>query len=97
MKNAISPSIYLTDSLLNNYKSTGFINNLKSTERYVDIANDHPLKNILYDPQTNGPMLLVIKQQNRDRFEKLYLEQLYIKPIYIGKFIKKNKKLLYIN
>ena len=40
---------------------------------------------------------MVIKQQNRDRFEKLYLEQLYIKPIYIGKFIKKNKKLLYIN
>ena len=35
-------------NLLNNYKSTGFINNLKSTERYVDIANDHPLKNILY-------------------------------------------------
>ena len=84
-------------NLLNNYKSTGFFNNLKSTERYVDIANDHPLKNILYDPQTNGPMLMVIKQLNRDRFEKLFLDQLYIKPIYIGKFIKKNNKLLYIN
>ena len=51
-------------NLLNNYKSTGFINNFKSTEGYLDIANDHPLKNILYDLQINGPMLLVIKQKS---------------------------------
>ena len=83
--------------LLKLFQSTGFENNYKSSNKYIQIANKHPLKNILYDPQTNGPMLMAIKKQNQEKFENFFFNKSDIKPILIGKFINKLEKIIYVN
>ena len=82
--------------LLNIYQSSGYNNNLKFSEEFVEISESHLLKNILYDPQTNGPMLMGIKKVNQKKFEDFFSNTLH-QPILIGKFKKKHKKLIYIN
>ncbi len=83
--------------LLKLFKSTGFENNYKSTSELVEVSEDHPLKNILYDPQTNGPMLMAIEKKNKEKFENFFLNKLGNKPILIGKFINKLEKVIYVN
>ncbi len=83
--------------LLKLFKSTGFDNNYKSTNEFIEVSENHPLENILYDPQTNGPMLMAIEKKNKEKFENFFSNKLDNKPILIGKFIKKSKKVIYVN
>ncbi len=82
--------------LLEMYKSTGYFNNFNSSRKFIEISENHPLKNILYDPQTNGPMLMAINKNNKEKFESFFLNKLNIKPILIGKFIRKKEKIIYV-
>ena len=83
--------------LLKLFKSTGFENNYKSSSEFIEVSESHPLKNILYDPQTNGPMLMAIDKKNKEKFENFFSDKLDNKPILIGRFIKKLKKIIYVN
>lgn len=81
---------------LKNFKSTGYENNLKSSSKNVKCDINHPLLNILYDPQTNGPMLMVINSKLKNSFEEMYFNLNHSKPILIGNFKAKEKKLINI-
>ena len=83
--------------LLEIFQSTGFENNYKSTNEFIEISENHPLKNILYDPQTNGPILMAIENNNKERFENFFSNKLDNKPILIGKFVNKSKKIIYVD
>ena len=83
--------------LLKMFKSTGFKNNHESSGEYIKISKNHPLKNILFDPQTNGPMLIAINKQNQKKFENYFLNKPDIKPILIGRFIDKLEKAIYVS
>ena len=89
----INPNI----DLLKKFQSTGFQNNHKSSRKDIKISESHPLKNILFDPQTNGPMLITIKKQNQEKFENNFLNHRNIKPILIGRFIDKSEKAIYVS
>ena len=78
-------------------QSTGFENNYKYSRKFISVSENHPLKNILFDPQTNGPMLIAIKKQNKDKFENFFYDKMNIKPILIGRFINKLEKIIFIN
>ncbi len=78
--------------LLRIFQSTGFKNNYKSSREYIKISENHPFKNILFDPQTNGPMLIAIEKQNQKIFENYFLNKSDVKPILIGRFIDKLEK-----
>ena len=78
--------------MLRIFQSTGFKNNYKSSREYIKISENHPFKNILFDPQTNGPMLIAIKKQNQKIFENYFLNKSDVKPILIGRFIDKLEK-----
>ena len=79
------------------FQSTGFKNNHKSSIENIKISKNHPLKNILFDPQTNGPMLIAINRQNQKKFENYFLNETDFKPILIGKFIDRLEKAIYVN
>ena len=83
--------------LLKMFQSTGFENNYESSKEYIKISENHPLKNILFDPQTNGPMLISISKQNQKKFENYFLNKPDIKPILIGRFIDKLEKAIYVS
>ena len=83
--------------ILKNYKSTGFDSNFKSVSKYVDVNINNPYQNILYDPQTNGPMLLIVDQNYKKDFERTYREFNNTCPILIGKFEAKGEYLIKIN
>ena len=89
--------INLNIELLKKFQSTGFKNNQKSSREYIKISENHPLKNILFDPQTNGPMLITINEQNQKKFENYFSNKADIKPILIGRFIDKLEKAIYVN
>jgi len=84
-------------NILNKFQSTGFKNNYLSSSYEVLIPKEHPLKNILYDPQTNGPLLFSIKKNHKDKFEKEIELNQGFKPIFLGKFTKQEEKLIYID
>ena len=83
--------------LLKIFQSTGFENNYKSTSKFIEISEKHPLKNILYDPQTNGPMLMAIERKNKEKFENFFSNKFDNKPILIGRFVNKSKKVIYVD
>ena len=89
----INPNI----ELLKMFQSTGFRNNHISSREYINISENHPLKNILFDPQTNGPMLIAINKQNQKKFENYFSNKPDLKPILIGKFIDKLEKTIYVS
>ena len=73
------------NEILNNFKSTGFQNNFNAVSNYVEIKNKK-LENILYDPQTNGPLLIILKKEFKDPFEKDFISIYKREPILLGKF-----------
>ena len=95
----LSPDILINKNidLLKMFQSTGFENNHNSSKEHIKISENHPLKNILYDPQTNGPMLIAINKKNQKKFENYFSNESDIKPILIGKFIDKLEKAIYVN
>ncbi len=80
--------------ILENFKSTGFDNNYSSSVNKILISDSNKLKNILYDPQTNGPLLLSIHKKDQVEFEKKFQLELGFSPILIGKFKKSGDKLI---
>ncbi len=95
----LSPDILINKNidLLRMFKSTSFENNYNSSRGYIEISEYHPLKNILFDPQTNGPMLITINKQNQKKFENYFSNKTDIEPILIGRFIDKLEKAIYVN
>ena len=63
----------------------------------IKISKNHPLKNILFDPQTNGPMLIAINKQNQKKFENCFSNKTDIKPILSGRFIDQSEKAIYVS
>ncbi len=80
--------------ILENFKSTGFENNYSSSINDISISDSNKLKNILYDPQTNGPLLLSIHKKDQIEFEKRFQLKLGFSPIFLGKFKKSGDKLI---
>ena len=83
--------------LLKKYQSTSFKSNQKASGKYIKISDNHPLKNILFDPQTNGPILIAIEKQNQRKFENYFLNKSDVKPILIGRFVDKLEKAIYVS
>ena len=80
--------------ILKKYKSSGYQNNIQAVSSMVLIDNHNLYQNILYDPQTNGPLLIVVKEKFKQEFEKIFLSAGEPKPIYIGKFISNQNNYL---
>ena len=95
----LSKSIMINsnEEVLKKYQSTGYKNNFDSMSSFVEVKKNHAYENILYDPQTNGAMLIVINNQKKKYFEKIYYDFNQRKPLLIGNFIKNDKKLIHIN
>ena len=95
----LSSQILLNDkiSILKNFESTGHYNNYKSNSQNIYIKNSNNLEKILYDPQTNGPMLMAINPINKEKFESDFHNLYQRKPLLIGSFEKKLDNLIIID
>ena len=95
----LSSQILLNDkiSILKNFESTGHYNNYKSNSQNIYIKNSNNLEKILYDPQTNGPMLMAINLINKEKFESDFHNLYQRKPLLIGSFEKKLDNLIIID
>ena len=51
----------------------------------------------MYDPQTNGPMLMAINPINKEKFESDFHNLYQRKPLLIGSFEKKLDNLIIID
>jgi selenide,water dikinase len=80
--------------ILNKFKSTGFENNYLSSSNGVSISDNNKLKNILYDPQTNGPLLISIEKEDQIKFEKKFQSVIGFSPILLGEFKNFKNKLI---
>ena len=80
--------------ILNKFKSTGFENNYSSSASEISISSKNKLKNILYDPQTNGPLLISIHRKDRIDFEKEFRLAAGFSPILLGEFTELKNKLI---
>ena len=94
----LSNQILLNDkiSILKDFQSTGYSNNYKSNFQNVFIKKSNILEKILYDPQTNGPMLMAINPNNKEKFESDFHNFYQRKPLLIGSFEKKLGNLIFI-
>jgi len=93
----LSNHILINDKLeiLKNFESSGYKNNYLSSFGLIDIKNDHPLLKIIFDPQTNGPLLIAIDKEKKNEFENNFEKNYFSKPLLIGEFIKQKEKLIY--
>ena len=80
-------------NLITSFQSTGFKNNYESSRDNVFFSGTNELENILYDPQTNGPMLMVIGKKDQLNFENDFLKLNSKKPFLIGAFTEKSKNI----
>ena len=55
----------------------------------VILSGNNSYLNILYDPQTNGPLLIIIEENKKNSFEEDFLKLYQKRPILIGNFISK--------
>jgi selenophosphate synthase len=76
-------------AILENFESTGFANNYESNSQNIYLKNSNYLEKVLYDPQTNGPMLMSINPHNKEKFEKDFYNLNQRKPLLIGSFKEK--------
>ena len=76
-------------TILENFESTGFANNYESNSQNIYLKNSNYLEKVLYDPQTNGPMLMSINPNNKEKFEKDFYKLNQRKPLLIGSFKEK--------
>ena len=75
--------------ILQNFQSTGYKSNYQSVSQYINIKENNPYLDILYDPQTNGPLLMIIDENKKESFEADFTKLYQRKPILIGNFISK--------
>ena len=93
----LTANIHLDEKLLINpnleilkkFQSTGYKNNYQSVSHYIKSEGNNPYTDILYDPQTNGPLLMIIEENKKDSFEKDFSNHYNKEPILIGNFITK--------
>jgi selenide,water dikinase len=83
-------------AILENFESTGFANNYESNSQNIYLKNSNYLEKILYDPQTNGPMLMAINHNNKEKFEKDFYNLNQRKPLLIGSFEKRLDNLIIV-
>jgi len=93
----LNNDILINDKLeiLKNFESSGYKNNYLSSFNSIDIKESHPLNKIIFDPQTNGPLLIAIDKEKRNKFENNFEKNYLLKPLLIGEFIKQKEKLIY--
>ena len=93
----LNKDILINDKLeiLKNFESSGYKNNYLSSFNTIDIKESHPLYKIIFDPQTNGPLLIAIDKEKKNEFENNFEKNYLLKPLLIGEFIKKKEKLIY--
>ncbi|AFS48306.1 selenide, water dikinase [alpha proteobacterium HIMB59] len=93
----LNKDILINDKLeiLKNFESSGYKNNYLSSFNSIDIKNDHPLSKIVFDPQTNGPLLIAIDKEKKNEFENNFEKNYLSKPLLIGEFIKRKEKQIY--
>ena len=93
----LNNNILINDKLeiLKNFESSGYKNNYLSSFSSIDIKDDHPLFKVIFDPQTNGPLLITIDKEKKNEFEDNFEKNYLLKPLLIGEFIKKKEKLIY--
>ena len=93
----LSNHILINDKLeiLKNFESSGYKNNYLSSFNLISINDDHPLLKIIFDPQTNGPLLIAIDKEKKNEFENSFKNQFLSKPLLIGEFIRQKEKLIY--
>ena len=77
--------------ILKNFQSTGYKSNHQSISKFIKNEGTNPYLDILYDPQTNGPLLMVIKENKKDSFEEDFYNIYQRQPILIGNFISKKE------
>ena len=82
--------------ILRNFISTGYESNYESSAKNVRLSSQNKLEKILYDPQTNGPLLICIKPKNKKNFEENFFNLSKRWPLLIGKFIKKEENLIIV-
>jgi selenide,water dikinase len=83
-------------AILDNFESTGFANNYESNSQNIYLKNSNYLEKVLYDPQTNGPMLMAINNNNKEKFEKDFYSLNQRKPLLIGSFEKRIDNLIIV-
>ena len=81
--------------ILKNYESSGYKNNYSSSFNSIEIKDDHPLSKIIFDPQTNGPLLIVIDKEKKDKFEEDFQKKCSSQPLLIGEFVEQEEKLIF--
>jgi selenide,water dikinase len=93
----LNNNILINDKIeiLKNFESSGYKNNYLSSFNLISIKDDHPLLKIVFDPQTNGPLLISIDKEKKDEFENNFEKNYFSKPLLIGEFIKQKEKLIY--
>ena len=83
--------------ILKYFKSTGFDNNFNAMKDHVMISNSNNFENILYDPQTNGAMLMLIKPDQRLNFEKQFYQECGYNPFFLGNLTELKDKIINCN
>lgn len=73
-------------NLLKLYKSTGYENNYEASHKFMKLKENSILNDILFDPQTNGPLLMVVEKDKKEFFEEKFIEYNHYKPLLIGSF-----------
>ena len=77
--------------ILKKFQSTGYKSNYESVSKNIKSEGNNPYINILYDPQTNGPLLMIIDENKKESFEKAFIKLYHKQPILIGNFISKKE------
>ena len=67
--------------ILKNFESSGYKNNYSSSINSIEIEDDHPLLKIVFDPQTNGPLLMAIDKEKKNEFENNFEKSLFVETI----------------
>jgi len=80
--------------ILLKYKSSAYDDNRTASENMIHFKNliTTQKKNIfpiLYDPQTSGPLLLSVKEDQKEKFEKSFMTNYGFFPIKIGLFTER--------
>ena len=95
----LSANIHLDEKLLINpnleilkkFQSTGYKSNYESVSHYIKSEGNNPYIDILYDPQTNGPLLMIIDENKKESFEEVFSSLYHKRPILIGNLISKKE------
>ena len=77
--------------ILKKFQSTGYKNNYQSVSHFINRDENNPYIDIIYDPQTNGPLLMIINENRKNSFERAFLNFYQKKPLLLGNFTSKKE------